>query len=151
MSLFSLSGSLEAAHRRFVGSQRAPRQRQRHRRPSFVPQPETLETRTALSGGYVFSTLDDPSAGKTGSIYEVQGTFAYMINNCGQITGWYVDAEGATHGFLLSHGQYTTLDDPAGMGSTFADGINDRGQIVGFYFDSTGLAHGFLATPKHRS
>jgi hypothetical protein len=58
-----------------------------------------------------------------------------------------VDAAGATHGFLLSHGHYTTLDDPAGTAGTYAEGMNDQGDIVGFYFDTNGLAHGFLATP----
>jgi hypothetical protein len=61
-----------------------------------------------------------------------------------------VDAENAVHGFVLSRGQYTTLDDPDGIGATYAEGINDSGQVAGFYFDSNGLAHGFTATPSSR-
>src|SRR5262249_27785583 len=49
-----------------------------------------------------------------------------------------------SHGFLLSGGVYTTLDDPLGIGNTTATGINNAGQIVGFYFDSAGREHGFL-------
>jgi hypothetical protein len=54
----------------------------------------------------------------------------------------YYDGNGS-HGFLLSHGQYTTIDDPNGLNSVVT-GINDRGQIVGSYGDSSGAVHGFL-------
>jgi hypothetical protein len=45
---------------------------------------------------------------------------------------------------LLSHGQYTTLDDPNGVQGTVAYGINDRAQIVGYYIDAGSVLHGFL-------
>jgi hypothetical protein len=58
------------------------------------------------------------------------------------------DANPVIHGFLLSHGQYTTLNDPnAGTGlsqGTFAFGINASGQIVGSYSDANNVSHGFL-------
>src|SRR5205807_119271 len=47
------------------------------------------------------------------------------------------------HGFLLSNGQYTSLDVPAAM-STVAFGISNAGQIVGWYEDAMAGAHGFL-------
>jgi len=47
------------------------------------------------------------------------------------------------HGFLLSDGFYTTLDDPLATGGTQAFGINDAGQIVGTYETATGT-HSFL-------
>jgi hypothetical protein len=58
---------------------------------------------------------------------------------------------GIGHGFLLSGGQYTTLDDPnAGtFPGTQPFGINDRGQIVGNYYDANSVSHGFLADPVH--
>jgi probable HAF family extracellular repeat protein len=66
--------------------------------------------------------------------------------------GYYLDASNVDHGFLLSHGQYTTLDDPsAGTGAfqgTLAFGINASGKIVGNYTDANGVIHGFLATPE---
>jgi uncharacterized membrane protein len=67
--------------------------------------------------------------------------------------GLYADAGGVFHGFLLSHGQYTTLDDPnagttANQG-TEALGLNDRGQIVGQYIDAAGVGHGFLLSHGH--
>jgi probable HAF family extracellular repeat protein len=102
---------------------------------------ESLEGRTLLSvGGYNFQTIDDPLG--------VNGTEAVGINARGQIVGVYFDASTVSHGFLLSGGQYTTLDDPnAGAGAfqgTTAEGINARGQIVGFYTDANDVNHGFL-------
>jgi probable HAF family extracellular repeat protein len=146
-SLFSpLSGRLKAAHRRFAGSQRASRQRQRHFRPRFAPQPETLEGRTLLTGGYVFSSFDAPGAGTGANGF--QGTFVLGINASGTISGNYGDANSVSHGFLLSHGQYTTFDDPnagtAPFQGTSALGLNERGQVVGYYVDSNNFDHGFL-------
>jgi uncharacterized membrane protein len=68
------------------------------------------------------------------------------INASGEIIGYYTDAGGLNHGFLLSGGQYTTLDDPhAGTGAgqgTFPEGITASGVIVGQYIDANGV-HGF--------
>jgi hypothetical protein len=142
-----LSGRLKAAHRRFAGSQRAARQRQRHVRPSFVPQPENLEGRSLLSvGGYVFSNFDAPGAGTIGALS--QGTFVLGINASGLISGNYENSNNLTHGFLLRDGHYTNLDDPnAGTGpfqETGAQGLNDHGEVVGFYLDPSNVIHGFL-------
>src|SRR5262245_47220022 len=84
---------------------------------------------------YIFNTFDEPLAST--------GTFAFGINDFGQIVGTYA-ANGVTHGFLLSTGTYITLDDPATTQGTQAFGINDVGQIVGVYFDSKVTEHGFL-------
>jgi uncharacterized membrane protein len=54
--------------------------------------------------------------------------------------GWYSDAGGKGHGFLLDQGNYTTLDVP-GATDTHANGINASGQIVGWYSDANGV-HG---------
>jgi hypothetical protein len=65
--------------------------------------------------------------------------------------GWYHDASDAPHGFILSGGQYTTLDDPSAIGGTLPSGINNRGDTVGSYFvaNSNPNPRGFLATPAH--
>src|SRR5262249_50703778 len=86
-----------------------------------------------------FMTLrDPPNAGSQLG----QGSGASGINNAGQVVGFSVDANNVSHGFLLTHGQYTTLDDPnAGTGIfsfTAAGGINNRGQIVCSYAASPG-------------
>ncbi len=73
------------------------------------------------------------------------------MNNNGDIVGSYADGSyirgvvAARHGFLLSHGIYTTIDFP-GAYATTASGINDSGQIVGYYFTGDGRegTHGFL-------
>jgi probable HAF family extracellular repeat protein len=106
-----------------------------------MPGVEALEGRFVPSGGYVFSTIDNPNAG-------AQGSDAFGINASGQIVGAYTDASGSDHGYLQSGGQYTTLDDPnastaPGLG-TSAYAINASGQIVGGYLDASGLEHGFL-------
>src|SRR5262249_28538757 len=74
--------------------------------------------------------------------FHANGTFAYGINDSGQIVGWYDAASDfAAHGFLYSGGVFTTIDDPAGN-NTMVFGINNAGQCVG-----QSSARGFVFTP----
>ena len=57
-------------------------------------------------------------------------TAAFGINDAGQITGAYADADGRNHGFLLQRNRFTRLDAPGRPENTAAWGINDRGEIV---------------------
>src|SRR5689334_6096902 len=97
-------------------------------RQRFLPQLEALEGRTVPS--YVFSSFDDPNAGPPGP---GQGTGAFGINQRGQVVGSYVNDNFEFHNFLLSGGQFTTIDDP--NADLFASpdagafGINARGQV----------------------
>jgi hypothetical protein len=51
----------------------------------------------------------------------------------------------AEHGYLLSHGKFTTIDFPAeGAYGTLCGANNLQGDIVGSYYDSKDLAHAFL-------
>jgi probable HAF family extracellular repeat protein len=59
-------------------------------------------------------------------------TEAFGINDAGDIVGRYLDANGVNHGFLLSDGEFTSIDS-AGP-NTFAWGINSKGNIVGWAF-----------------
>jgi probable HAF family extracellular repeat protein len=68
---------------------------------------------------YTYTTLDDPSA--------AEGTFAYGINNSGQIVGYYQDSNLNKLGFVYSGGTFTPFN--------VAQGINDAGQIVGLSGD----------------
>jgi probable HAF family extracellular repeat protein len=70
-------------------------------------------------------------------------TEARAINNGGTIVGYYEDASGGYHGFLLSNGTYTALNYP-GASATYAFGINDGNTIDGYYEDASGVGHGFL-------
>jgi len=76
-----------------------------------------------------------------------RGWPANGINAAGQIVGRYTDASGIIHGFLLSGGTYTTLDDPDATTGTFPAGINNFGQIVGYYSNGFGT-HAFLYNPN---
>ena len=58
-------------------------------------------------------------------------------------------ADGATHGYLLSRGEFTSIDFP-GANFTVAFGITPRGNIVGRYFSADGVGHGYLLSREER-
>jgi hypothetical protein len=72
-------------------------------------------------------------------------TVAVKINDRGQIVGLYVDSNGAEHGFLLSNGQYSSIDVPGAV-ATEALAVNNWGSpgIAGNYVDTNGTVHGFV-------
>ena len=72
--------------------------------------------KVSCSPGVAYSTL-------------APGTYAYGINDAGQIVGSY---GGASGGFLYSAGAYTAIYVPSRTG-TIAYGINNGGQVVGSY------------------
>jgi len=73
------------------------------------------------------------------------------INNSSEVVGFFVDATGAMHGWLLNQGFFTQLDDPNGKGNTAALGLNNKGQIVGSYVDTAGNTHGFVYTVSSKT
>jgi probable HAF family extracellular repeat protein len=81
------------------------------------------------------SILADPEA-------DALDTEALGINNQGTIVGFYDDAGGVRHGFILSRGVYTIYDYPGAV-RTLLTGINNHGQIVGIAFDGV-QRRGFL-------
>ncbi len=89
-----------------------------------------LLPRSSAAQSFNITTIDVPNSAATSA----QG-----INPAGDIVGSYTDALGHSHGFLLSKGQFTTIDVPgelAGVGGTLptgAAGINPAGDIVGTY------------------
>jgi len=87
---------------------------------------------------YTFTTFDDPSA-------STPSTLAHGLNDMGQIVGTYISSS-KEHGFLLSGGTYTIIDDPLGAQRTEAWGISGAGQIVGDYVDASSNFHGFFYT-----
>jgi hypothetical protein len=92
-----------------------------------------------------FITLDVPGAG-TGFF---QGTFPASINQAGDITGNYVDANSVSHSFVrFSNGTITTFDVPGGTFSS-GGGINPAGAIAGSYVylnDPNSVPHLYLRT-----
>ena len=96
-----------------------------------------------------FTQIDAPDAG-TGPF--PQGTFPSEItpmgiNPAGAITGFYVDANSAQHGFVRAPGGQITEFDPTGSIFTNPNAIDQLGDITGFYFDANFVGHGFLRTP----
>ena len=77
-----------------------------------------------------FVPIDVPCAACPGGI--ARRTALGGINPAGDIVGVYTDAVGMQHGFLLSGGQYTTIDFP-NAAATVARGISPGGEIVGTY------------------
>lgn len=89
----------------------------------------------AHSASLTFVSIDVPNA---------TFTLATGIGPSGDIVGIYGDASFNEHGFLLSRGNFTTIDVPgalvgvSGFLQTEANGINPAGDIVGDYFAPPG-------------
>ncbi len=94
-----------------------------------------------ISSNTFSANINDPNAG-TGA---GQGTTAAAIDNAGDIAGFYVGADGVTHGFVDIGGMFTTLDVP-GETTTSLLGLNNLGEAVGFDVDSMGIMHGIVCS-----
>ena len=77
-----------------------------------------------------FVSIDVPCAACPGGI--ARRTAIGGISPTRDIVGAFTDAVGAQHGFLLSRGQFTTIDVPGAL-ATIARGISPTGDIVGQY------------------
>lgn len=89
---------------------------------------------TTFAGDNVLSSFEFPGA---------KITMPGSITPDGRIAGDYVNPDGSQHGFLLSDGNYQTIDVPDGTQTTVT-WINPRGQMVGSYTGKDGRSHGFL-------
>ncbi len=106
--------------------------------------------------GY-FSTKADGSGPDTGYTHIPGGVFENFqipngvsvqttgINTAGSTCGFYVDANGVNHGWIVFGGNFRVLDYPASTG-TQALGLNNKGAVVGSYTDAGGNSHGFVYT-----
>jgi hypothetical protein len=101
-----------------------------HSEQAFISQ--NADPRGAV---FTFVTIDVPNA---------TFTIPTGIGPGGDVVGIYGDASFNEHGFLLSHGNVTTIDVPgslvgaSGILQTEANGINPAGDIVGDYFAPPG-------------
>lgn len=84
--------------------------------------------------GLPFTTIDYPGA---------SATFAWAVNNKGDVGGLYVLPDGTRHGFVWSGGHISSVDYP-GAANTEVYGINDDGDLVGDYYNASGVTHGFV-------
>ncbi len=73
---------------------------------------------------FTFTPIDFPGAAQS---------VAGGVNNSGQIVGGYQLGDGSRHGFLVSGGTFTAIDNPNAASGTECIGINNLGQIVGAY------------------
>jgi len=90
---------------------------------------------------YTFETLDVPGAVES---------YPEGINDKGDVTGSYLDASLAFHGFVRQHGVFRTLDVPGSL-FTAAVSINNKGQVAGYFVDSGFASHGFLYDGKFKT
>jgi hypothetical protein len=89
---------------------------------------------------YVFTTIDIPNA---------RSTSAQGINAGGDVSGFYVDLAGRTHGFLWVDGATTIIDYP-NADNTDVRGIGPDGSLVGTHWNVGEEAvafHGYKRTP----
>jgi len=63
-------------------------------------------------------------------------TYPTGINDSGTIAGWFVDASGVDHGFIVSGGNPTQFDFVGSTAGTAIQGINNRGSVAGITVDS---------------
>jgi hypothetical protein len=101
-----------------------------------------------------YSSFDVPGASTDG--LDGGGTFPQGINDLGEVSGYYVDANFVFHGFVRSpDGRITTFDvrtsctdtpnPPAdcALEGTFPANVNVLGRVGGTYYGEDGNPHGF--------
>jgi probable HAF family extracellular repeat protein len=109
-----------------------------NRRPRFRNLLSALAIGVAapLSAGNIhFVKIDFPGA---------TSTVAFGINAREDVVGRYDDVDGASHGFLLHKGVFSSIDVPDAAVTLYARAINARGDIVGAFLDADFVTHGYL-------
>lgn len=108
--------------------------------------------RTVANGTATITTFDVAAAGTAAG----QGTIPINIDAAGNVTGFYVDANGLFHGFLrASNGTITAPIDAPGastvatgkgfsFGGTLPVGLDASGDIAGILSDASKVMHGFV-------
>jgi hypothetical protein len=108
---------------------------------STVDKEQTVHSRTlkpACSGP--FRTLDVPGSTET---------FARGINDPGDVTGRFNDANGAGLGFVRDrHGSFRVISVPGSIFTTTFN-ITDTGIIAGSDMDANGAFHGYVSVDDH--
>ena len=105
-----------------------------------------------LSVGIVLGAAHAGLAQYTGaSLIDVPGavgTYAFGINDAGEIVGYYQAPDDRWHGFsrMGVGGTVTTFDAPEAA-ATYAHGVNAAGVIVGHFVDAAKNTHGYLRNP----
>ncbi len=83
------------------------------------------------------------SVADLGTLRGGEHSYAYDINERGQVVGYSETASGEAHAVLWEKGRKTDLGTLPGGDYSYAFGINERGQVVGYSeIDSLGPHHG---------
>jgi hypothetical protein len=116
--------------------------------------PGRLPAQPASAGGSAAGTAAPPGRRghyRTIAMPRAAQTMPEDITNSGMIVGCYQPSSGATRGFTLRHGRFTTITDPAaGKHSQLRGcvlGANSHGVLVGYYLSGSGVEHSF--TERH--
>jgi hypothetical protein len=97
--------------------------------------------------GKTFVNIDPPGSANPP---DTQTRAAFMINNQGEICGYYTDAStGVQEGFLLRRGKFFAFNVPQSS-STAISCITDDGKLSGVYLDTETppMPHAFIASPR---
>jgi len=105
-----------------------------------------------LSGTAIFSDGTQPAfinvlhqIATTFAVPNATATFAYQVNDSGQIIGYYIDSNGLKHGYTRdSAGVLTYPIDVLGATETLLLGNNGANWGVGRYTDTLGVTHGLF-------
>ena len=115
------------------------------------------------SASGTIASFDVPGANSSpcttngGSSEKICGTFLVLSDAVGDLTGSYVDTNGAIHGFLRpsATGIFTSFNDPnasasGSLNGTLGIAINSRTsgiEIAGSYLDANSVLHGYIYSP----
>jgi probable HAF family extracellular repeat protein len=115
---------------------------------------------SAAADGSIHSFFWTKSAGMTdlGTFPNAIATIApccHVLNNKGQITGFWIDDQGNLSAYIWQNGLMTDMNTLISANSGWyllgTAGINEAGQIAGFGVNPSGEVHAFLATPCSNS
>ncbi|MCK5354342.1 MAG: DUF3466 family protein [Methyloprofundus sp.] len=87
---------------------------------------------------------DNGMSALTADVLEGQLSFAFDINDAGQICGVTTTAEGASLAFIYKDGDVTTLGSLDDSGFSEARAINDKGWTTGFSDEPDASTHAFI-------
>ncbi len=104
-----------------------------------------------FSGGTQPAFISVNQVVTTFAVPDATATFAYQVNDSGQIVGSYFDSNGISHGYMRdSAGALTYPIDVPGATETFVLGNNASNWVVGRYTDTSDVTHGFFyVTPDN--
>jgi probable HAF family extracellular repeat protein len=116
-------------------------------------------TLSSIVHAFVYTDKDGDGTSDPGEMVDLgtlggTSSYAYDINEAGQVVGLADTASGVPHAFLYTDTNGNGLSDPGEMvdlgtlggTSSYAYGINEAGQVAGFSYTASGAIHAFIYT-----